>query len=101
MGPGPIPARQTSIGQELHPGNLLMDYDSNYLDTSLCPTDLGTEALKGLQQQVGRHQQNQNIALKSVTLRTLMLLRTSRALSPLARMVPTHLQRRVKSWLGT
>ena len=100
-GPGPIPAPQTSTAQEPYPGNLLMDYDSSYLDISSSSTDLGTEALKKLQQQVGRHQQNQNTVFKSVTLRALMRLRTSRALSPLARMVPTHLQRRVKSWLGT
>lgn len=38
--------------------------------------------------------------LKSSTLRTIVRLRASAALSPLARLVPTHLQRRVKSWLG-
>ena len=39
-------------------------------------------------------------ALKSVALRALMRLRANRALSPVARAVPMHLQRRVKSWLG-
>ncbi len=38
--------------------------------------------------------------LKSSTLRTIVRLRSSAILSPLARLVPTHFQRRVKSWLG-
>jgi hypothetical protein len=34
------------------------------------------------------------------TLRTLMRLHSSPGLSPLRRLIPMHLQRRVKSWLG-
>ncbi|MDP2000878.1 MAG: glycosyl transferase family 2, partial [Rhodoferax sp.] len=101
IGPGPIPVPVSSAGQEAHLGSEPMDYDGSYLDSLSLPTALGTDSLTGLQQQLAPYQQNQSTALKSVTLRTLTRLRTSRALSPLARMVPTHLQRRVKSWLGT
>lgn len=39
-------------------------------------------------------------AIKSATLRTVVRLRASPALSPVARLIPMHLQRRVKTWLG-
>ena len=39
-------------------------------------------------------------AIKSIVLRTLMRLHANAGLSPLRRVVPMHLQRRFKSWLG-
>ena len=39
-------------------------------------------------------------AIKFAALRTLMRLHTYSAFSPLKKLVPMHLQRRVKSWLG-
>jgi len=69
-----------------------------------CPT-VEAAGLAELAHAIAQHQ-SQSLAanqastvIKSSTLRTLARLRAHPALSPLARLVPAHMQRRVKSWL--
>ncbi|MDD2926452.1 glycosyltransferase, partial [Rhodoferax sp.] len=81
-------------------------YRGNYLASLPRPITPPLHELLGIQQQLRENQQwldngqKPGNGLKSSTLHTIVWLRASTALSPLARLVPTHLQRRVKSWLG-
>jgi hypothetical protein len=69
-----------------------------------CPT-VEAAGLAELAHAIAQHQSESLAAnqastvIKSSTLRTLARLRAHPALSPLARLVPAHMQRRVKSWL--
>ena len=97
VGPGPIPA----VPQSGHIEMSVLTYRENYLESLPRPRALNSHELIELQQQIGPNLKYPgSTAIKSATLRALVRLRTSRALSPLARVVPMHLQRRVKSWLG-
>ncbi len=84
----------------------LLVYRSNYLANLPRPALSNANELSQLQRQIGLKQQQPvsssqpSAAIKSATLRALMRLHASPALSPLRRLVPMHLQRRVKSWLG-
>ena len=93
------------------PGDALPDdqpfsYTESYLDALPRPLAPDAHALAHIQQQLSSNlywldtSNPPGSVFKSSTLRTISRLRTSAALSPLARLVPTHLQRRVKSWLG-
>ena len=75
-------------------------YEGDYLHSLPKSTELNSQELREIQHGVGSYLPNSETVLKSITLRTLVRLRASRALSPLVRAVPMHLQRRVKSWLG-
>ena len=78
-----------------------LTYRGNYLESLPRPSPLNAHELIELQQQIAPNLKYPgSTAIKSATLRALVRLRSSRALSPLARVVPMHLQRRVKSWLG-
>ena len=84
----------------------VFDYRGGYLQSVPRPVAPDTSALLKIQQQLSQNlywldtSSPPGNALKLSTLRTIVRLRASSALSPLARLVPTHLQRRVKSWLG-
>ncbi len=83
-----------------------LEYRSDYLKDIPALPPLGVQDLLELQRLVeprSRDSRRANIpatAIKSVALRALIRLRSNRALSSVARAVPMHLQRRVKSWLG-
>ena len=105
-GPDHIPALVAPALQAATAGSAPFDYRSNYL-TSMAPTRLlNTRELMQLQRNVNLGQQGSgnkvpaSTVIRSAALRTLMRLHTSPGLSWLRRLVPMHLQRRVKSWLG-
>ena len=84
----------------------VLDYRSNYLEHLPRRSASNASELSELQLQIDLMQQQSgpirpsSAAIKLAALRTLMRLHTSPVLSPLRRLVPMHLQRRVKSWLG-
>src|SRR5674476_280149 len=84
----------------------VLDYRSNYLEHLPRRGASNASELSELQLQIDLMQQQSgpirpsSAAIKLAALRTLMRLHTSPVLSPLRRLVPMHLQRRVKSWLG-
>lgn len=88
------------------PEETTFTYRGAYLAALPRPTARNDHDIQEMQLQLTRHLCELDIKtlsgniLKSSTLRTIARLRTSAVLSPLARMVPTHLQRRIKSWLG-
>jgi len=79
-----------------------VDYYGNYLDTLTKPLTPSPEQLKILTdsllstQPSGGHP---STLIKSSALKAIIQLRATAALSPMAKLVPMHLQRRVKSWL--
>ena len=85
---------------------LPLDYRTSYLDSLPVPRAPSTQELAELREQLAPNLQNSGAgsppatAIKSATLRTVIRLRASPALSPVARLIPMHLQRRVKTWLG-
>ena len=85
---------------------LPLDYRTSYLDSLPVPRAPSTQELAELREQLAPNLQNPGAgsppatAIKSATLRTVIRLRASPALSPVARLIPMHLQRRVKTWLG-
>lgn len=94
-GPQPIPSKGHSLDVDSSP----LTYRGAYLQRLSLPGTPTTEELLELQKNISLNLQHPGTPIKSVTLRTLMRLRGSRVFSPLARLVPMHLQRRVKSWL--
>ena len=90
-----------------HKKNCLpLAYRTSYLQSLPLPRVPSTRELAELREQLapklqhlGAGSQPAN-AIKSATLRTVIRLRASPALSPVARLIPMHLQRRVKTWLG-
>ena len=103
IGPGhiaPVPDTLRSDGPPV-------DYRSNYLNALPKPILLNPDQLQELQQAItlslpqNQAQSNLPVAtLKSATLRTLIRLRASPSLSAIAKLIPMHTQRRVKTWLG-
>lgn len=83
-----------------------MTYRGSYLESLPRPKPPTTRQLLELQRQIFAELPRSNArnaptsAAKSATLRTVIRLRASPALSPVARWIPMHMQRRVKSWLG-
>jgi hypothetical protein len=96
IGPSPIP----SLVQSACTDSPTLDYRGSYLQSLPQPNALDTHQLLKLQLQITPNLQQSGTAIKSATLSTLIRLRASPALSRLARLVPMHMQRRVKSWLG-
>ncbi|GAB4212260.1 MAG: hypothetical protein Fur007_04220 [Rhodoferax sp.] len=93
--------------QALHPPDApsMPDFYRGHYCQGLAIHSAAPEALDTLTQQaLERDASNVTFgggsALKNTTLRALMRLRRSAPLSPLARLVPMHWQRRVKTWLG-
>ena len=95
MGPSATRMAEQSLRIDGQP----LAYDSSYLQSLPVPSVPDADQLKELQQQIALHIKPTGIAIRSVTLQTLMRLRASRALSPIVRVVPMYLQRRFKSWL--
>jgi O-antigen biosynthesis protein len=81
-------------------------YRTSYLRTLPVPHVLSALELTELKEQLPPQTQliraadQPAAAIKSATLRTVIRLRASPALSPVAKLIPMHLQRRVKTWLG-
>ena len=105
--PGHISSATARPTQGHHTDSVTLDYRSNYLQSLPPPGPPDRQALIALQQEITHNWQQsgtgslQSRAIKSTTLRTLIRLRSSPAFSSLSKVVPAHLQRRVKSWLGT
>jgi GT2 family glycosyltransferase/glycosyltransferase involved in cell wall biosynthesis len=106
VGPSHIPVLAPQKGQDVDADSPVLAYRSNYLTNIPRPGLSNAHELERLLLQIDLSQQNPagngkpSVVIKSATLRTLMRLHTSPILSPLRRLVPMHLQRRVKSWLG-
>ena len=103
VGPAHIAPVQDTLRSDGPP----VDYRNNYLNTLPKPTRLSPDQLQELQQTItpslpqNQPQSNLPVAtLKSATLRALIRLRASPSLSALAKLIPMHTQRRVKTWLG-
>ncbi len=84
-----------------------LDYHGGYLE-SLRPSDLqSAEDLVDLQdeltllQQACRDSRPPSSALKLMALRVLLRMRSSRVFAPLVKSFPMHLQRKMKSYLGS
>lgn len=81
-----------------------VDYFGNYLTTLPVPITLRPDQLRCLQEDIELSQPKRvqpSMQLKSSALRTIMRLRANALMSPMAKWIPMHLQRRVKSWLGS
>ena len=98
-GKGPGPISPLADSWRLQDGEPLT-YQESYRQSLPLPVAPDSNQLLELQQQIAPNLKVPGLAIKSMALRTLMRLRASRALSPLVRLVPMHLQSRVKSWLG-
>ena len=101
------PAHISPVSDPLRIDGAPVDYRSNYLNTLPKPGLLNTSELKELQQRVAPSlPQNQPQSglpvgtLKSATLRALVRVRASPSMSAVAKLIPMHTQRRVKTWLA-
>ena len=90
-----------------HQKNCLpLAYRTGYLQSLPVPRAPSTLELAELREQLApslqhlREVSHPGAAIKSATLRAVIRLRANPALSPVARLIPMHFQRRVKSWLG-
>ncbi len=98
---GADPVKLPSYGN----GSQTPPYRGNYLKDLKPSKPLTEDALIQFQASIADHLKSHRDSaklgnsIKSTSLRTLLRLRSSPALSPLARLIPGHLQRRVKSWL--
>ena len=104
--PGPASFSKDSVGS-LNKDSPPLTYRTSYLQSLPVPTAPDAHELAELREQLAPNLQyhasavnDSAAAIKSATLRTVIRLRASPALSPLARLIPMHFQRRVKSWLG-
>jgi hypothetical protein len=80
-----------------------VDYYEDYLATLPVPAPLTPDQLRCLQEAIELSQPKRvqpSMQLKSSALRAIIRLRANAMMSPMAKWVPMHLQRRVKSWLG-
>ncbi len=105
IGPAHIPIFGAPTLQRASDGSPALDYRSNYLASIPPAGPANNRELMQLQRYVDLKLQSGSksqltVAIKLATLRALMRLHTIPGLSALRRMVPMHLQRRVKSWLG-
>jgi hypothetical protein len=81
-----------------------VDYYEDYIASLPVPTPLTPDKLRCQQEAIELSQPKRvqpSMQLKSSALRAIMRLRATALMSPMAKWVPMHLQRRVKSWLGT
>lgn len=80
----------------------MFDYRQTYLASLPRPSKVAPEQLRRLQQEMEHHPSRRKPTsqrLKASTLQLVIFLRSSALMSPMAKWVPTHLQRRLKSWL--
>ena len=86
--------------------NAALNYRGDYLETLSKPVRLKRHELLQIQEHITSYlyQSSDGNApstrLRFSALRALTHLRVNPALSPLAKLVPTHIQRRIKSWLA-
>ena len=103
LGKGPQPITY-QLSQTSPTATPRLDYYTNYLASVPRPDTISTQQVLALQQQITVDQQALGVsmattAVKSATLRTVIKLRSNPALSVVVRLIPMHMQRRVKSWL--
>ena len=83
----------------------MLDYRSDYLSKLPTARALAPEQLQELHLLISLNVQNTNFLqnhqseVKSKALRLLIILRASSIFSPIAKLIPTSFQRRIKSWL--
>ena len=107
VSPKPIAAVVQSLHGDYSPVGKPVEYRTNYLDELRKPTALNAAQLLDVRALISPSRQQRDpqtptplSSVKAATLRTVIRLRSHRSLSPLAKLIPMHLQRRVKSWLG-
>ncbi len=103
ISPPPIAAVSHSLRSESAP----IGYRTNYLESLPKPIALSAAQLLDVQMLLSASLQQNHpqtatsfSSAKAAALRTVVRLRSHNALSPLAKLIPMHLQRRVKSWLA-
>ena len=101
------PAHISPVSDALRIDGAPVDYRRNYLNTLPKPGVMNANELKELHQRVAPSlPQNQPqsrlpaATLKSATLRALVRVRASPSMSAVAKLIPMHTQRRVKTWLA-
>jgi GT2 family glycosyltransferase/2-polyprenyl-3-methyl-5-hydroxy-6-metoxy-1,4-benzoquinol methylase/glycosyltransferase involved in cell wall biosynthesis len=97
IAPDPVP--NAACFAPLNP-HLALTYHGAYVQSLPLPKAQDTDELVELQYQIAPNQRLPGTTIKSTVLRAILRMRASRTLSPLTRMVPMHMQRRLKSWLG-
>ncbi|MDD2919839.1 methyltransferase domain-containing protein [Rhodoferax sp.] len=101
VGPGPIP----ELGHDAIEGTSFT-YRSSYLQSLPRPLTPDAQEMGRIQRNIFNYLQypsngsGPSTVLKTSSLRALMRLRIHPALSFLARLIPMHQQRRIKTWLG-
>jgi GT2 family glycosyltransferase/glycosyltransferase involved in cell wall biosynthesis len=105
VGPDPISAVALPMFPGIDHNSRGLDYRSNYLELIPAGHIANARELHQLQSQIDLElksgaKSEPSAAIKSVALRAIMHLNASPGLSPVRRLIPMHLQRRVKSWLG-
>ena len=96
---GKGPEASEAVAHSIRVDEPAMSYRNNYLLGLVQPIAPNALELLELQHHLALSLNCDSPAIKSTALRVLVFLRGSRALSPLTRTIPVHLQRRVKSWL--
>ena len=97
------PAVIGSVSTEPPDSKTSLDYYGAYLATLPIPVVLLPDELRRRQDALDIPQPKRiapSTQLKSSALRAIIRLRATSLFSPMAKLVPTHMQRRVKSWLG-
>ena len=101
VGPRPIESRNTAL-----PANAFdFSYGVNYADRLGVATPASTQELENVCNLLFPYSRGQSSAPQAPTsmklkiLKAILRLRTSAALAPIAKLIPLHAQRRVKSWL--
>lgn len=101
VGPSPIESRNFTL-----PANASdFSYGGNYSDRLGVATPASTQELENVCDLLFPYSRGQSTAphaptsIKLKVLKAILRLRTSKALAPIAKLIPLHAQRRVKSWL--
>ena len=106
VSPEHVPAIATSTLRGMEAIGRRLDYRSNYLDSIPLSDIASARELIQLHRRICLEQQQSALnsepsaAIRSAALRAIINLHASPGLSPLRRLIPMHLQRRVRSWLG-
>lgn len=95
----PDPVSNAVCFAPLNPHGALT-YHEAYVQSLPSPKTQDTDELVELQYRISPNQRLPATTVKTTVLRAILRMRASRTLSPLTRMVPMHMQRRLKSWLG-
>lgn len=97
--PPPLP---DTCAQSLENVSTELDYGDRFTAAMPIPMHLSHQQLEEIKTIILRLQTSSNhpaLPIKLSALRALMRLRATAALSPMAKLVPMHMQRRIKSWL--